>query len=80
MDKIEEIFAIVAENETEGEEGIIAMYKDFTWFPCATAKLRSIKGMYKTVKKMPHVKNKKIKILRFTNRTELDPLQFEENE
>ena len=75
MPRIKEIFAFVAEDSGPDDEGITAMPVGHFWMPMVGADMARVNSLRPVAAKIARRTRKPIKILRFTNRVELEVIK-----
>lgn len=75
MPKITQIYAFVAEDSGPDDEGIMAMPVGHIWMPMVGADMARVNSLRPVAAKIARRTKKPVKILRFTNRVELEVIQ-----
>lgn len=72
MPRIEEMYAFVAEESGPDDEGVVAMKTELGWMPLVGADMARVESLKPIAKGIARGTGKRIKLLRFTNRDELE--------
>ena len=72
MPRIEEMYAFVAEESGPGDEGVVAMNTEFGWMPMVGADMARVASLRPIALGIAKSSGKRIKLLHFTKREELE--------
>lgn len=75
MPRIEEMFAFVAEDTGPDDEGIVGVNTPGGWMPLVGADMARVKSLRPVAQGLAKGLGKKIKLLHFTNRTEVEVIE-----
>ena len=75
MPRIKEMFAFVAEDSGPDDEGITAMLVGHAWIPMVGADMARVDSLRPIAAKIARRTGKPVKLLRFTNREDLEVIQ-----
>lgn len=74
MPRIEEMYAFITEEKGPGDEGILAMNAGLGWIPLVGADMARVEVLRPVALKLAQNLGKKVKLLHFTKREELEIL------
>lgn len=77
MPKIEQMYAFITEDKGPDDEGVIGMNTDMGWMPLVGADMARVESLRPIALQIAREVGKPIKLLRFTQREELEVLNKE---
>lgn len=75
MPRIESMYAFVTEDEGPDDEGVIGFMANTGWMPMVGADMARVKSLKPIAQGIARTTGKKVKLLHFTNREELETIE-----
>jgi hypothetical protein len=72
--RIEHLYAFVAVDRNDGDEGVVAFYKNGTWFPLVAADNRRLEKFRELAQEVAQRTGQLIRLVRFETRVEVETL------
>ena len=75
MPKIKMMFAFIATDEDEDDEGVIGMQVGGTWLPLVGADEARIESLRSVAEETARITGKKVTLVKFTNREDVEVIE-----